>query len=148
MQKIVTKLSKIWVWDPGSEIRDPKKNLFRIPYPSPGVKKAPDPDLQHWFFPVECGFIGSSSNNHSDKETRGRDWRGRHKRGRDCRGSDWWRRLRRDYSFFLPNLRNIRARCHLHLHCWTNRSFTLSWIFLHWFFAHFLYISLISLGWR
>jgi hypothetical protein len=39
--KIVTKLSKIWVWDPGSEIRDPEKNLFRIP--DPGVKKAPDP---------------------------------------------------------------------------------------------------------
>jgi hypothetical protein len=24
-QKIVTQLSKIWVWDPGSEIRDPEK---------------------------------------------------------------------------------------------------------------------------
>jgi hypothetical protein len=35
-QKIVTKLSKIWVWDPGSG-----KNLFRIP--DPGVKKAQDP---------------------------------------------------------------------------------------------------------
>jgi hypothetical protein len=36
-------LSKIWVRDPGSEIRDPGsgKNLFRIP--DPGVKKAPDP---------------------------------------------------------------------------------------------------------
>ncbi len=34
--KIVNKLSKIWVWDPGSG-----KNLFRIP--DPGVKKAPDP---------------------------------------------------------------------------------------------------------
>jgi hypothetical protein len=34
-QKIVTKLSKIWLWDPGSG-----KNLFRIP--DPGVKKAPD----------------------------------------------------------------------------------------------------------
>jgi hypothetical protein len=34
--KIVTKLSKIWVWDPGSG-----KNLFRIQ--DPGVKKAPDP---------------------------------------------------------------------------------------------------------
>jgi len=47
--KIVTKLSKIWVWDPGSGIRDPGsgKNLFRIP--DPGVKKAPDPDPQHWF---------------------------------------------------------------------------------------------------
>jgi hypothetical protein len=41
-QKIVTKLSKIWVWDPGSGIRDPGsgirdpgsgKNLFRIPDP-------------------------------------------------------------------------------------------------------------------
>jgi hypothetical protein len=39
-QKIVTKLSKIWVWDPGSG-----KNLFRIP--DPGVKKAQDPDPQH-----------------------------------------------------------------------------------------------------
>jgi hypothetical protein len=35
-EKIVSKLSKIWVWDPGSG-----KNLFRIP--DPGVKKAPDP---------------------------------------------------------------------------------------------------------
>jgi hypothetical protein len=39
-QKIVFKLSKIWIWDPGSG-----KNLFRIP--DPGVKKAPDPDPQH-----------------------------------------------------------------------------------------------------
>ncbi len=37
-QKIVTKLSKIWVWDPGSG-----KNLFRFPVPDPVVKKAPDP---------------------------------------------------------------------------------------------------------
>ncbi len=35
-QKIVSKFSKIWGWDPGSE-----KNLFRIP--DPGVKKAPNP---------------------------------------------------------------------------------------------------------
>ncbi len=37
--KIVTKLSKIWVLDPGSEIRDlgSGKNLFRIP--DTGVKK-------------------------------------------------------------------------------------------------------------
>ncbi len=34
--KIVTKLSEIWVGDPGSEIR--KKHI-----PDPGVKKAPDP---------------------------------------------------------------------------------------------------------
>ncbi len=26
-QKIVTKLSKIWLWDPGSEIRDPEKPI-------------------------------------------------------------------------------------------------------------------------
>jgi hypothetical protein len=31
-QKFVTKLSKIWVWDPGSE-----KSLFWIPDPGPGV---------------------------------------------------------------------------------------------------------------
>jgi hypothetical protein len=36
-QKIVTKPSKIWVWDPGTEIRDPEN------IPDPGVKKAPDP---------------------------------------------------------------------------------------------------------
>jgi hypothetical protein len=35
-QKIVTKLAKIWVWDPGSG-----KNLIWIP--DPGVEKAPDP---------------------------------------------------------------------------------------------------------
>jgi hypothetical protein len=33
-QKIVTRLSKIWIWDTGSG-----KNLFRIP--DPGVKKDP-----------------------------------------------------------------------------------------------------------
>ena len=43
-QKIGTKLLKIWLWDPGSGIRDPGsgKNLFRIP--DPGVKKHPIPD--------------------------------------------------------------------------------------------------------
>jgi hypothetical protein len=35
-QKIVTKLSKIWVWDPRSGFR--KKPIL-----DPGVKKAPDP---------------------------------------------------------------------------------------------------------
>jgi hypothetical protein len=41
-QKIVTKLSKVWVWDPGFEIRDPGpgKNLFRIPDPDPGSGSA------------------------------------------------------------------------------------------------------------
>ncbi len=36
--KFFTELKKIWVWDPGSG-----KNLFRIPDPGPGVKKALDP---------------------------------------------------------------------------------------------------------
>jgi hypothetical protein len=42
-QKFFNMLSNIWVWDPGSEIRDQGsgKNLFRIP--DPGVKKALDP---------------------------------------------------------------------------------------------------------
>jgi hypothetical protein len=35
-QRIVSKFSKIWVWDPRSGIR--KKAI-----PDPGVKKAPDP---------------------------------------------------------------------------------------------------------
>ncbi len=35
-QKLVIKLSKIWVKDPGSEIR-------KKPIPDPGVKKAPSP---------------------------------------------------------------------------------------------------------
>jgi hypothetical protein len=54
-QKIVTKLSKIWIWDPGSGIRDPGsgKNLFRIPDPGPRgqkgtVSRIPDPDPQPW----------------------------------------------------------------------------------------------------
>ncbi len=38
-QKIVTKLSKIWVWDPGSRIQGSKRHRIS----DPGVKKAPDP---------------------------------------------------------------------------------------------------------
>ncbi len=49
-QKIVTKLSKIWVWDPGSGIRDPENTYSRSRIPDPGVKKAPDPDPQHCFW--------------------------------------------------------------------------------------------------
>jgi hypothetical protein len=42
-QKIVTKLSKIWVWDTGSEIRDPEKT-----YPGSRIQgskrhRIPDP---------------------------------------------------------------------------------------------------------
>jgi hypothetical protein len=42
-QKIVNKLSKILVWDPGSEIRDPEKTYSGSWIADPGVKKAPDP---------------------------------------------------------------------------------------------------------
>ena len=40
-QKIVHKLSKIWVWDPGSGIQDPGsgKNLFWILDPGSRVQK-------------------------------------------------------------------------------------------------------------
>ncbi len=54
-QKIVNKLSKLWIWDPGSEIRDTGsgKNLFRIPDPGSRGQKGTgswitDPDPQHW----------------------------------------------------------------------------------------------------
>ncbi len=36
-QKIVTKLSKIWVWDPGFRIQGSKKH------------RIPNPDPQHWY---------------------------------------------------------------------------------------------------
>ncbi len=44
-KKIVTKLSKIWVWDPGSEIQDPGsgKTYSGSWITDPGIKKAPDP---------------------------------------------------------------------------------------------------------
>jgi hypothetical protein len=41
--KIVTKLSKIWVWDPGSEIRKKTYSVSRIQ----GSKRHRIPDLQH-----------------------------------------------------------------------------------------------------
>jgi hypothetical protein len=37
-QKIVTKLSKVWVWDPGSEIRDPRSGIRKKPIPDPGSR--------------------------------------------------------------------------------------------------------------
>jgi hypothetical protein len=42
-------LSKVWVWDPRSGIRNK-------PIPDPGVKRhrIPDPDPQHWLLPVTC----------------------------------------------------------------------------------------------
>jgi hypothetical protein len=47
-QKFVTKLSKIWVWDPGSENPDPEKNLSRIRVQGSKSHRIPDPDPQHW----------------------------------------------------------------------------------------------------
>jgi hypothetical protein len=57
---IVTKLSKIRVWDPGSEIRDPEKTYSGSWIPEPGVKKAPDPGSrpQHWS--IECILSGKN----------------------------------------------------------------------------------------
>jgi hypothetical protein len=60
-QTVVTKLSKIWVWDPGYGIK-----LFRIP--DPGVKKAPIPNpgsririrntgAYLWFCQGGCTFL-------------------------------------------------------------------------------------------
>jgi hypothetical protein len=48
-QKIVTKLSKIWVWDPGSEIRDPEKTYSgsRIQVQGSKRHRIPDPDPQY-----------------------------------------------------------------------------------------------------
>jgi hypothetical protein len=42
-QKFFNMLSNIWVWDPGSGIRDPEKTYSGSRIPDPGVKKAPDP---------------------------------------------------------------------------------------------------------
>jgi hypothetical protein len=45
-QKVVTKLSKIWVWDPRSGIQGSKRPQSRIP----------DPDPQHWFYIIFNSF--------------------------------------------------------------------------------------------
>ena len=48
-QKIVNKLSKIWIWDPRSGIRDPDKTYsgFRIQGSKRHRSRIPDPDPQH-----------------------------------------------------------------------------------------------------
>jgi hypothetical protein len=46
-QKIVTKLSKIWIWDPGSEIRDPEKTYSGSRIQGSKRHRIPDPDPQH-----------------------------------------------------------------------------------------------------
>ncbi len=50
-QKIVTKLSKIWVGDPGYEIRDPEK-----PIPDPRGQKAPDLGSGSATLPLRTGI--------------------------------------------------------------------------------------------
>jgi hypothetical protein len=47
-QNIVTRLSKIWVWDPGSEIRDPEKTYSGSRIQESKRHRIPDPDPQHW----------------------------------------------------------------------------------------------------
>ncbi len=52
-QKIVTKISKLWVWDPGSEIRDPGSGKKPILDPGSRIQgskrhRIPDPDPQYW----------------------------------------------------------------------------------------------------
>jgi hypothetical protein len=42
--KIVTKLSKIWVWDPGSEIRDPEKTYSGSRIQGSKRHRIPDPE--------------------------------------------------------------------------------------------------------
>ncbi len=53
-QKIFNMLLNIWVWDPGSEIRDPEKTYSGSRIPDPGSRgqkgtgsRIPDPDPQH-----------------------------------------------------------------------------------------------------
>ncbi len=45
-QTVVSKLSQIW-----SGMFIPNPDLYFFPIPDPGVKKAPNPDLQHWVTP-------------------------------------------------------------------------------------------------
>jgi hypothetical protein len=46
-QKIVTKLSKIWVWDPGSEILDQEKSYSGSRIQGSKRHRIPDLDPQH-----------------------------------------------------------------------------------------------------
>jgi hypothetical protein len=48
-QKIVIKLSKIWVWDSGSGIR--KKTYSGSRIQGPKTHRIPDLDPQHWYNP-------------------------------------------------------------------------------------------------
>jgi hypothetical protein len=52
-QKIFTKLSKIWVWDPGSEIRDLEKTYSGSRIQGSKRRRIPDPDPQHCLLPSD-----------------------------------------------------------------------------------------------
>ncbi len=54
-QKIVTKLSKIWIWEPGSEIRDPEKTHSGSRGQKGTGSRTPDPDPQHWSPMLQVG---------------------------------------------------------------------------------------------
>jgi hypothetical protein len=56
-QKIVSRLSKVWVSDPGSEIRDPRSGIWDLEKTYSGSRiqgskrhRIPDPDPQHCVF--------------------------------------------------------------------------------------------------
>jgi hypothetical protein len=47
-KKIFNMLSNVWVWDPGSEIRDPEKTYSGSRIQGSKRHRIPDPDPQHW----------------------------------------------------------------------------------------------------
>ncbi len=53
-QQIVTKLSKLWVRDPGSEIRDPEKAYSGSRILGSKRHRIPDPDPQHELYELIC----------------------------------------------------------------------------------------------
>jgi hypothetical protein len=56
-RKIVTKLSKIWVWDPGSEIWDPEKTYSGSRIQGSKKHRIQDPDPQQCPEPVTIVFV-------------------------------------------------------------------------------------------
>jgi hypothetical protein len=102
-QKIVTKLSKIWVWDPRSRIRE---NLFLIP--DPGGKKIPYPDPQHcchWLVVTVGGSLISVNHFLPSSSTRNLQHVAT-KFSLSCRSSTYTKPT----GFWFPNLLNIFPR--------------------------------------
>jgi hypothetical protein len=66
IQNFVIELSKIWIWNPGSEIRDPGSKRHRIP----------DPDPQHCLCcAVQDNQLGRLRHRYQALETENRDLR-------------------------------------------------------------------------